>query len=133
VYNTGIMGRRSKLKLSPLKNVIETFGQRLAKIRKAKGYTQTELSKKIGLTQGLVSDYELDKLRPYHEMIIRFAIALDVSSDEILGLKEYKTNGNGRKPASKLLRRMNKIEQLPDFKQKVLLNTIDTFLKGAEK
>ena len=92
MYNTGIMGRRSKLKLSPLKKVKETFGQRLAKIRKAKGYTQTELSKKIGLTQGLVSDYELDKLRPYHEMIIRFAIALDVSSDELLGLKEYKSN-----------------------------------------
>ena len=121
------------MKLPPLKKVKETFGQRLAKIRKAKGYTQTELSKKIGLTQGLVSDYELDKLRPYHEMIIRFAIALDVSSDQLLALKEYKNNDNGRKPAPKLQRRMKKIEQLPDFKQKVLLNTIDTFLKGAEK
>ena len=127
------MGRRSKLKLSPLKKGKETFGQRLAAIRKAKGYTQTELSKKIGLTQGLISDYELDKLRPYHEMIIRFAIVLDVSSDELLVLKEYKNTDNKSRPASKLLRRMKKIEQLPDFKQKVLLNTIDTFLKGAEK
>ncbi len=126
------MGRKSKLKLPPLKNVKTTFGQRLATIRKVKGYTQTELAKKIGLTQGLISDYELDKLRPYHEIIIRFALTLDVQSDELLGLKDYKDIENGSKPASKLTRRMKKIEQLPDFKQKVLLNTIDTFLKGAE-
>lgn len=130
---TTIMGRKSKL--PPLKTETGngSFGQRLAKIRKNKGYTQAELSKKIGLTQGLISDYELDKLRPHHEIIIRFAIALDVSSDELLGLKEYKSTKIKNKPASKLLRRMEKIEQLPDFKQKVLLNTIDTFLKGAEK
>lgn len=126
------MGQKSKLKLAPLKGK-ESFGQRLARIRKAKGYTQTELSKKIGITQGLISDYELDKLRPYHEMVVRFAIALEVSADELLGLKEYKKSINESKPSSKLLRRMVRIEQLPDFKQKVLLNTIDTFLKGAEK
>jgi len=126
------MGRKSKLKLQPLKMGDESFGQRLAEIRKNKGYTQTELSKKIGLTQGLISDYELDKLRPYHEMIVRFALALDVSSDELLGLKQYKNTGSESKPASKLIRRMEKIELLPDFKQKVLLNTIDTFLKGVE-
>ncbi len=125
------MGRKSKLKLATLKGK-DAFGQRLAKIRKAKGYTQTELSKKIGLTQGLISDYELDKLRPYHEMIIRFALVLDVSTDELLGLKEYKNNVSESRPSAKLLRRMTKIEQLPDFKQKVLLNTIDTFLKGAK-
>ena len=133
MYNIGIMGRKSKLKLPALKKVKETFGQRLATIRKTKGYTQTELAKKIGLTQGLISDYELDKLRPYHEMIIRFALALDVPSDELLGIKDYKSIENESKPASKLTRRMIKIEKLPDFKQKVLLNTNDTFLKGAEK
>lgn len=126
-----IMGRKSKLKLSALK-LKETFGQRLASIRKAKGYTQTELAKKTDLTQGLISDYELDKLRPYHEVIIRFALALDVQTDELLGLKDYQVTGSESKPASRLIRRMKKIEQLPDFKQKVLLNTIDTFLKGAE-
>jgi putative transcriptional regulator len=126
-----IMGQKSKLK--PLSMGNESFGQRLAEIRKNKGYTQTELSKKIGITQGLISDYELDKLRPYHEMIIRFALALDVSSDELLGLKECQIPQSTVKPASRLLRRMERIEQLPDFKQKVLLNTIDTFLKGVDK
>ncbi len=125
------MGRKSKLKLQPETLGKESFGQRLSKIRKSKGYTQAELAEKIGLTQGLISDYELDKLRPYHDMVSRFSLFLEVSADDLLGLKEYKKTEN--KPSSKLLRRLKKIEQLPAYQQKVLLNTIDTFLKGAER
>ncbi len=40
--------------------------------------------------QVLVSDYELDKLGLYHDMVARFAQALDVSADELLGLKASK-------------------------------------------
>ncbi len=109
----------------------ETFGQRLARIRKAKGYTQVALAKKMDLIQVLISDYERDKLRPYHEMIVRFAKALEVSADELLGLTNSKDKGNGA--SLKLMRRMKKIEALPLTQQKTLLRTIDTFLKGAQK
>jgi transcriptional regulator with XRE-family HTH domain len=81
-----IMGRKSKLKLQPLNLDDETFGQRLSRIRKQKGLTQVELARTTGLTQGLISDYELDKLRPYHEVIARFALALEVTADELIGL-----------------------------------------------
>ncbi len=74
---------------------------------------------------------ENPELRPYHDMVSRFSLILEVSADDLLGLKEYKKTEN--KPSSKLLRRLKKIEQLPAYQQKVLLNTIDTFLKGAEK
>lgn len=109
----------------------ETFGQRLARLRKAKGYTQVELADKMGIIQVLISDYERDKLRPYHEVIINFAKALDISTDELLGLKNPKNNT--KKPSLKLQRRINKIEALPLSEQKVLLRTIDTFLKGAAR
>ena len=125
-----IMGRKSKIKLPPLNLSNETLGQRLARLRKEKGYTQVELAKKIGLTQGLVSDYELDKLRPYHEMIVRFALALDVTADELLGIDLPQKNS--AKPNLKIARRMKKIEELPPAQQKILLKNIDMFLKGAE-
>ena len=64
-------------------------------------------------------------------MIARFALALGVSSDELLGLKASK--GEGDKPSLNILRRLKKIEALPPTQQKTLLKTIDTFLKGAEK
>ena len=37
---------------------------------------------KIGIIQALISDYERDKLRLHAEMVLRFALALDVTTDE---------------------------------------------------
>jgi transcriptional regulator with XRE-family HTH domain len=126
-----IMGRKSKLKLQPLNLDDETFGQRLSRIRKQKGLTQVELARTTGLTQGLISDYELDKLRPYHEVIARFALALEVTADELIGLKRVK---NGDKQSSaKILRRVKKIEGLPLTQQKFILKAIDSHLKALEK
>jgi transcriptional regulator with XRE-family HTH domain len=125
------MASINKTKKPPVMIGEETFGQRLARLRKAKGYTQVELADKMGIIQVLISDYERDKLRPYHEVIINFAKALDISTDELLGLKNPKSDT--KKTSLKLQRRINKIEALPLSEQKVLLRTIDTFLKGAAR
>ncbi len=109
----------------------ETLGQRIARLRKEKGLTQVKLAEKMGMIQVLISDYERDKLRPHPEVIVRFAQALEVSADELLGMKQTATTGT--KPSLKTLRRMRKIEELPPSQQKTLLKTIDTFIKAAEK
>ena len=109
----------------------ESFGQRLARLRKARGYTQVQLAQKVGIIQVLVSDYEHDKLRPYHDMIVKFARALEVSTDELLGVNPPKQTGGDL--SLRIVRRMKKIETLPSPQQKTLLKTIDTFLKGAAK
>jgi transcriptional regulator with XRE-family HTH domain len=109
----------------------ETLGRRIARLRKERGYTQVELAEKIGIIQVLISDYERDKLRPHPEVIVRFAHALNVTTDELLGLTVSPTAGT--KPSLKTLRRLNRIENLPPSQQKALFKTIDNFLKGAEK
>jgi transcriptional regulator with XRE-family HTH domain len=126
----GIMASKNKTTKPPLMIGSETFGRRLARIRKAKGYTQVELAAKLGTIQVMVSDYERDKLRPYHEMIVKLAKALEITTDELLGVTPFKDNG--AKLSLKLLRRMHKIDALPPAKQKVLLQNIDMFLKGVE-
>ncbi len=125
------MARKTKTDMSTLILGKETLGQRMARLRKEKGYTQVELAEKIGIIQVLISDYERDKLRPHPEVIVRFAQALEVTTDEILGVKTSPTAGT--KPSLKTLRRLKKIEDLPLSQQKVLFKTIDNFLKGAEK
>jgi len=124
------MVKRDKKYPSPMIIGDETFGQRLARIRKEKGYTQVVLSEKMNIVQVLVSDYENDKLRPYHEMIARFAKALDVSADELLGLKANKKKKNT--PSLKIQKRMKKIEDLPTSQQKFVLKAIDSHLKALE-
>jgi transcriptional regulator with XRE-family HTH domain len=123
------MPKKSRLKLLALPLSAETAGQRLARIRRERGYTQVELAQRTGLIQTLVSDYERGKLRLNADMILRFATALEVSTDDLLqptGLRP------ARKPSRRVLRRLDRIESLPPGQQSVLLKTIDTFLENAD-
>jgi hypothetical protein len=83
--------------------------------------------------QTLITDYERDRLRPHPEMIIRFAQALAITTDELLGLSPTTSQFKEEKPDVKIVKRVKKIQNLPLSQQKALLKTIDTFLKGAEK
>ncbi|MGH9638461.1 MAG: helix-turn-helix domain-containing protein [Bryobacteraceae bacterium] len=109
----------------------ETLGQRLARIRKERGYTQRELADKIGIIQSIVSADEKEKLRLTAEMAIRFATALDVSTDDLL--RPHGTKPLSRKPSLKVLRRMKQIESLPPARQSVVLKTIDAFVRASER
>jgi transcriptional regulator with XRE-family HTH domain len=128
------MPRRSRLKLPPINFATdETFGQRLARIRKERGFTQVELAAKIGIIQSLVTSYECNRLRMHPEMVVRFALALGVTTDELLGMPKtsHASIRNSSRLSLKLVRRLQKIEHLTGTKQKALLHTIDVFLKGA--
>lgn len=124
------MPRVSRLKLAPIDPGPETPGQRIARIRKERGYTQKEVADRIGIIPVLVSDYENDKLRLNADMILRFAQVLEVTTDELLQPQTGKQKP-GRKPSRKVMRRLEQIESLPRRKQEALLTTIDHFLKSA--
>jgi len=121
---------RRKIAARTLDAGTESFGQRLARLRKERGFTQVEIAERIGIIQALVSDYERDKLRLNAEMVVRFVTALEITTDELL-----KPKGSAPplrpKPSLRMLRRLEKIESLPAHQQATLLKTIDTFLRGA--
>jgi transcriptional regulator with XRE-family HTH domain len=125
------MPTRSKLKLKPVDKGEESLGQRLARLRKERGWTQKQIAERTGLIQELVSNYETDKLRLNADMILRFAEVLEVSTDELLrGSKS--TVAAKKQPSIKLVRRMAQIEELPLYEQRALLTTIDKFLAAAQ-
>jgi transcriptional regulator with XRE-family HTH domain len=128
LYTIGVMTRKTTS--NHAKPETESFGQRLARLRKERCFTQVEIAERVGIIQALVSDYELDKLRLNAEMIVRFATALEISTDELLKPKESAAPLR-RKPSLRMLRRLEKIESLPANQQSTLLKTIDTFLRGA--
>jgi transcriptional regulator with XRE-family HTH domain len=123
------MPRVSRLKLPPLPGPEEPLGDRIARLRKERGLSQTELAERIGIIQALVSDYENGKLRLTAEMAVRFAQALEVTTDDLL-----QPSGKRRtlKPSRKVLRRLEEIEALPSHHQQTVLKTIDTMLKGLK-
>ena len=57
---------------------------------------------------------------------------LCVSTDDLIGLA-HRRKPKKQELSLKLVRRMKRIETLPPGQQKVLLQTIDNFLKGVGK
>ena len=121
------MPRLAHNNLPPLKLDGMTIGQRIRTARQASGYTQAQLAEKIGIAQTLVSDYERGKINPAAEMLIRFAKALDTTTDQLLGLgkpdKRGKTHGNTR-----LVQRLKKLESLPKKQQMSVIEHIDALI-----
>jgi len=121
------MPKVSRFELPPVDFGGETLGQRIARIRKERGFTQVELAAKIGIIQSIVSSVEGDERKLFAEMAVRFAQALDVSMDELLG--PGRREKKGRKPSRKILRRLERIETLPKTQQIAVLKTIDNALE----
>lgn len=127
---TRLMPKKSRLKLMPVNFDKDSLGERLAQIRKERGLTQKEVAKRTGLIQALVSDYERGRLRLAADMIVRFAVALGITTDELLRPKVRKTAPR-RKISRKVLQRLERIDSLPPYKQRALLTTIDSFLRAG--
>jgi transcriptional regulator with XRE-family HTH domain len=120
------MPRVSRLKLPPI-SAKESIGERVARIRKERGFTQVELAEKIGVIQSIVSAIERDVLKLSAEMAVRFAMALEVSTDDLL--MPPRKLAQARKPSRKILRRLEQIETLPRTQQTAVLKTIDNALE----
>ena len=124
------MPQVSKLHLAPIDFGGETLGQRVARLRKERGFTQVELAGKIGVIQSIVSAVERDERKLTAEMAVRFALALEVTMDELLQPARRKgKEANSQKPSRKILRRLELIERLPAMQQRALLKTIDNAIE----
>jgi transcriptional regulator with XRE-family HTH domain len=67
--------------------VAETVGTRIRAARKQKGWSQVELALRIGHTgRQRMSSIERGLRKATVEEIVRLAVALDVTSDHLLGL-----------------------------------------------
>ncbi len=124
------MPRKRTLKLPAIDFGTETPGQRLARLRKERGFTQVQLAEQVGIIQSLVSDYETDRLKLSAEMVVRFAMTLDVSTDDLLH-PEAKKKKAAKGPSLKIVRRMEEIEKLPPREQTLVLSALDSILRGA--
>lgn len=111
-------------------DVIENFGERLAQLRKAAGYTQVELAAEVGITQRMVAYYEVPNAQPPAHLLPQLAQVLGVSVDVLLGLAEP------RRPkklaTNRLERRLLEIEKLDPKAKRQITQLLDTFIEGEK-
>ena len=64
------------------------FAERLKEARKAKRYSQAEVSKMLGVTQQAVGKWDTGRSTPDPQTVARLAEILDTPSDVLLGLRK---------------------------------------------
>ena len=63
------------------------FAKNLRKYRKRKHYTQVELGKKLNYGSTAIANYESGRNEPSFDSLIKLAETLDITIDELLGVK----------------------------------------------
>lgn len=103
-----------------------TLGDRIRKHRLGKGLTQTQLGKKIGVSQRVVAYYEVKGISPPPDLLVRIADVLEVSTDALLGRKR-KSDRTGSEPAGNVRRQRHfkRLEDLPVYDRKAIFRIID--------
>lgn len=114
------MTRRAKKDLhAPEKG---SFGDRLRRIRQARGFSQEQLGREVGISQRMMAYYEnhAEKAPAHH--LMRLADILRVSIDELVGYRTFSEKPVKRN--SRLWARLRKVESLPAKEQKKILDHI---------
>lgn len=105
-----------------------SFGQRLVQIRKSKGLTQVELGERIGVSQRIIHHYENKAEYPPTQKLIELAQALDMSIDELLGLKDNSNDEAYQDIKPRLAKKLRQASGLPSHDLKALSTFIDALI-----
>jgi len=117
---------KEKLKQAQDSRLVE-IGKKIQLIRKRRGLTQNELSRKIGLTREAIASYETGRTQLMITTLIDIASILHVSVNEILGIER-------KNPEIIITRRWAKrmiiVENLDESIKKHILRTLDDVIKA---
>jgi transcriptional regulator with XRE-family HTH domain len=61
------------------------LGKNLKHFRKAKGVTQVQLAKDLGIDKSTIACYETNRNEPNIDMLKKLALYFDVTLDDLLG------------------------------------------------
>lgn len=105
----------------------ETLGERMARLRRAKGWNQRELAERAGTKSTQISKFERGTYQPRLETLAKLAEVLESTTDFLL---------TGRQPKeardTRLRARLPLLEGLPRELRDVFVEFLDTLLNAHE-
>ncbi len=111
------------------------FAKRLIAVRKARGLTQVQLAELTRSTQRNISYYETGAGYPPAPVIAELADALDVSADQLLGVRSGKMPAAKQEQEDPQLRRLWKkfqqVARLPDKDQRAVIRLINSLARAS--
>lgn len=111
------------------------FGKLLTEYRQARGLTQTQLAEQIGSSQRAISRYETVAEFPPTQVVVAIAEALEVSADELLGLRTPKRS---RQPTmdsetKRLWKQFQQMMSLPEKDRRAVIRLINSLVSAQTK
>lgn len=104
------------------------IGAKITTLRKDKNWSQTELSKQVGVSREIIGRYERNEVLPSIEVAKKIADAFDVSLDYLVN----KTEQDNIYKDQKMIKRLQDILNLPEKERECLLMNIDHFIKASK-
>ena len=103
------------------------FGARLLTLRKQRQLTQVQLAEAIGSTQRAISYYETEGAYPPAPVVADLARALDVTTDELLGIRKRRPQRPLANPDERRLwKKFQRLSQLPEKDQRAVFRLINS-------
>lgn len=115
----------------PKKPVDPSFGKRLTQFRKERGLTMGELAKKLGVSTRSVFYYEKQAKQPPVHLITKMSEALNVSAEELLGIKQTKTNLDPKDAA--LWKHFQRAKTLPRKDRQIIIQFMKAVIDKNRK
>lgn len=101
------------------------FSERVSKMRKSLGLTQTELAKQVGVVQRQVAAYEAGESKPRDSVLIRLASALGSTPG-------WLASGDGQEPNHKNFIPYTSVRQIPLLIMGPYADTLGDVLNSAD-
>jgi transcriptional regulator with XRE-family HTH domain len=110
-----------------MKKIELALGQRITELRKKKGWSQTELANKIGVSYPQMSRYELKGVQPPADVLKKLADGLSTTVDYLInGATDEKAKANLKD--AELLNQFKAVEAMADKDKTVIKLLIDAFI-----
>jgi transcriptional regulator with XRE-family HTH domain len=111
------------------------FGQRLMRLRLAKGLTQTQLADMIESSQRAISRYETIAELPPTPVLVKIAKALNTSADELLGLKKPQTPARPKEDPEtrRTWKKFQQMLELPEKDRRAVVRLINSLVAAKQR
>jgi transcriptional regulator with XRE-family HTH domain len=106
----------------------KAFGNRLLSLRKERGWSQPELSKKVGTSGAIIGRYERGEITPSIEVAKKLADAFGVTLDFLVGDKDVPNILHDQT----MLARWQKIDGLEPIERERILSVMDSLVRDAK-
>jgi len=107
---------------------MDTFGKKIAALRKADKMSQTELAKALGTSTSVIGRYERDEMTPSIDAARKIAKILNTTVGYLLS--ETEQENVFKNPD--MLKRLNEIENMQEEDKNHILYAIDGLIKSVK-